>query len=730
MQTEQNDQGAVLVPSPLNKSVLAIFTQAQHKLREQLMLGCPLPEVLEMLIRAVQTSNKDMKCSILLVDEQTQTLYTGSAPDLPEGYVQAIHGLKIGPKAGSCGSAAFMQGRVVIEDIATSENWKNFSFALDYGLRSCWAEPIFSSDKQKVLGTFAMYYSTVRKPLEEEKGLLELTAGLAGTAIEWKQLLNERTALEDNLRKANGDLLALNKDLDGRVKERTAELNYQNRITKTITDNATAALFMMDENGICTFMNPAAEAMTGFTMAEVREKPLHDLIHHTHPDGTHYPMAECPIDRALPQDNSVRAHEDIFIRKDGTFFPVSCAASPIKENGIPVGTVVEVRDITREKQAQQEIMESAERFRLVLEAMPQLSWTANAAGELDYINQRWLNHYSDQDPNIYGLGETWLKAVHPDDLEKVTAVWTEAVTTGNNYETVFRIKQIDGVHRWHIVRALPLRDQSGNVMKWFGTSTDIHEQRMAMEDLAQAQTQLEKANAELSQKNQELTRTNADLDNFIYTASHDLRAPVTNLEGLLQALAEEMGDPEENIKPLLGMMDKAIVRFKKTIEDLTDISKTQRSSEDVSEDIGLQDLLEEVNESIVELIKRERATVTSDFKAVPALKFSRKNLRSIVYNLVSNAIKYRSPERDAVVKVSTTQQDNFVRLRVQDNGLGVDMKQTDQLFGMFKRLHDHVEGSGIGLYIVKRIVENANGYIDVSSKLGEGTTIDVYLPQQ
>lgn len=710
------------------KGVLAVFNEAQNKVREQLMQGLPLEQMLESLIRTIQCAHPGMKGSVLLLNEKKGTLHVSSAPSLPKAYSELINGVRVGNNVGSCGSAAFLQQRVVVSDILEDERWCEFRFAADYGLRACWSEPILSSCRTKVLGTLAMYYEQVRQPSAQEVELLELAAGLAGTAIEWKQLLNERTTLENSLRQANGELVLLNKELDKRVQQRTIELEYQSRITKTITDNATAAMFMMDENGYCTFMNPAAVAMIGFTMDEVKGKPLHDLIHHTHPDGTHYPMAECPIDRALPQDNSVRAHEDVFIRKDGTFFPVTCAASPIKENGVPVGTVIEVRDTTQEKLAQQEIVASAERFRMLLEAMPQIAWTAKPNGDLDYLNERWWTEYSDQKER-FGLGASWIAAVHPDDVEQTTKAWANSYNNGLDYETQFRMKRLNYGYRWHLVRALPLRNKAGEVVKWFGTSTDIHEQRLALEHLAQAEAQLKEANTELSRKNQELTRTNADLDNFIYTASHDLRAPIINLEGLLQALEEELGVPAENIKPLLGMMDKAIMRFKKTIEDLTDISKVQRSiEEEVAEKINLHELLEEVKESVSELIRKEGATVSKDFSEADHIYFSHKNLRSVLYNLVSNAIKYRSPEREPVVQVSTARVGEQIRLRVQDNGLGVDMNYTEQLFTMFKRLHDHVEGSGVGLYIVKRIIENANGHIQVSSQVGKGTTIDVYLP--
>lgn len=143
-------------------------------------------------------------------------------------------------------------------------------------------------------------------------------------------------------------------------KETLEALQLETKLKNTITDNATATLFMMNAAGYCTFMNPAGEQMFGFSQEEIRSKPLHYLVHHHRPDGSFYPMQECPIDRALPENFDVRAHEDLFFRKDGSSLRVSCAASPIFENGIPVSTVIEVRDISREKEAQESLQRSAE----------------------------------------------------------------------------------------------------------------------------------------------------------------------------------------------------------------------------------------------------------------------------------------------------------------------------------------------------------------------------------
>ncbi|WP_048920723.1 PAS domain S-box protein [Rufibacter radiotolerans] len=265
-------------------------------------------------------------------------------------------------------------------------------------------------------------------------------------------------------------------------------LEKQLKITNTITDNATVAMFMMNDKGYCTFMNPAAEKMTGFTFAEVQDKPLHDIIHHHHPDGTPYPMEDCPIDRALPTNNSVRAHLDVFIRKDGAFFPVSCAASPIFENGVPVATVIEVKDLTEEKAAEKALRESEEKFRFMAESMPQMFWTTRPDGYCDYYNQRWVDFTGIPLDRLYGYG--WLQAVHPADAQNASYAWSRAVETKAAYQVEYRVRRHDGVYRWHLTKGMPRLDERGQVVMWVGSTTDYHEQKSMVEELVATNEEL------------------------------------------------------------------------------------------------------------------------------------------------------------------------------------------------------------------------------------------------
>jgi signal transduction histidine kinase len=237
--------------------------------------------------------------------------------------------------------------------------------------------------------------------------------------------------------------------------------------------------------------------------------------------------------------------------------------------------------------------------------------------------------------------------------------------------------------------------------------------------------------AELATANQQLQRTNTDLDTFVYTASHDLKAPIANLEGLFTALRQQL-PPAANEAPLvprlLGMMDGAVARFRETLAHLTDVSKLQQADGPLAEAVDLPALVRAVRLDLATELAATGATLTVDVDDCPTVQFSPKNLRSILYNLLSNAVKYHAPDRPPVVTLRSYRTAGTVGLAVQDNGLGLDAAQQGKLFGMFRRLHTHVEGSGVGLYMVKRIVENAGGTIAVESQPGVGSTFTVSLP--
>jgi PAS domain S-box-containing protein len=171
-------------------------------------------------------------------------------------------------------------------------------------------------------------------------------------------------------------------------KETEEKLESQNVLIQTLTNNTLQALFMMNERQVCTYMNPAAEQMTGYRVEEVQEKPLHYYVHHTHPDGRHFPIEDCPIDRALPTRMQSQG-EEVFIRKNGEFFPVAFVASPIIENGKPVGTVIEAWETTEEKRLQEELRNKEKQAMALLEEK-----VRERTAELEKINYELLQFTS------------------------------------------------------------------------------------------------------------------------------------------------------------------------------------------------------------------------------------------------------------------------------------------------------------------------------------------------
>ncbi|WP_400191612.1 PAS domain-containing protein [Hymenobacter sp. B81] len=236
---------------------------------------------------------------------------------------------------------------------------------------------------------------------------------------------------------------------------------------------------------------------------------------------------------------------------------------------------------------------------------------------------------------------------------------------------------------------------------------------------------------ELSAANEQLVRTNVDLDNFIYTASHDLKAPISNIEGLLYLLQDELpgGEQSPYVAPTLTRMLDSVERFKRTIDHLTEVSKLQKEHDAPATAIDLASVVENVRQDLLPLIRATGARLEIDVAARPPVQFSEKNLRSVVYNLLSNALKYHSPDRAPRVALRAHVEPGYTVLEVRDNGLGIEAAYQPRLFSMFQRFHTHVEGSGIGLYMVKRMVDNVGGRIEVHSQPGAGTTFFVHLPQ-
>jgi two-component system, chemotaxis family, CheB/CheR fusion protein len=364
-----------------------------------------------------------------------------------------------------------------------------------------------------------------------------------------------------------------------------------------------------------------------------------------------------------------------------------------------------------------ELTASEERFRLVSMATNDVVW------DWDLVkNEIW---WSDTLEGMLGYPASqlakglngWFHQVYPEDQERIRKGIHQAINQGQDqWSDEYRMVKADGTLAFVFNRAYILHNEYNIPYRVLGSFVDL--------------TALKQAQAKLEDTNAHLLRVVQDLDTFVYTASHDLKSPVANVEGLVLLLEQELNEqdrlPAGHIQPIFEMIKDSLNGFKAVIEDLTDVARIQKDIPEEAEPVDLAEVLEQVKGNIPDLVAGEPVSFAIDFQ-VRTIHFSRRNLYSILYNLVSNAVKYRSPDRPPHIVLSTAWLNNQVVLTVTDNGLGLSPEYLPKLFTLFKRFHSHVEGTGMGLYIVKRMMDNAGGKIEVQSQEGRGTTFRLYF---
>jgi signal transduction histidine kinase len=256
----------------------------------------------------------------------------------------------------------------------------------------------------------------------------------------------------------------------------------------------------------------------------------------------------------------------------------------------------------------------------------------------------------------------------------------------------------------------------------------IHQQQnlLALENIQLSRDLVEKNN-QLSETNEELVRHNNELLQFSYTVSHNLRGPVASLGGLMN-LFNQQSLTEEN-KELIDHLNRSLQSLETTIRDLSHIIDIRNNLSRIRQKIILDEELDQVKVLLEKEIFDHQVAIEYNFSEAAEIYAVKHMVDSILYNLISNAIKYRSPDRKPHIRITSTKADGQIILSVEDNGLGLDVgKYKEKLFGLYKRFHTHTDGRGLGLFLVKLQTQSMGGTIDVSSKLGAGSTFTITLP--
>ena len=268
----------------------------------------------------------------------------------------------------------------------------------------------------------------------------------------------------------------------------------------------------------------------------------------------------------------------------------------------------------------------------------------------------------------------------------------------------------------------PLRDTQGRIDRVAAVAIDVTAQVTARKQLAQI-------NTELTATNRQLNLLNTHLDSFVYAASHDLKLPVLNLAGLFDELRRSVTftDAAEEAL-LLPLITQALHQLSTSLDDLAALGNAQQVANTTAEPVLLDDLVEEILHTLEPQVRAANARITTDFAVRLTLTYPRASLHTIVLNLLSNALKYADPNRPARIHCSLWLSGNEPVLWVKDNGIGFDAAgHSPELFQLFRRFHTHVEGTGVGLYLVNRLLLANGGHLEVDSQVGAGATFRAYL---
>ena len=373
----------------------------------------------------------------------------------------------------------------------------------------------------------------------------------------------------------------------------------------------------------------------------------------------------------------------------------------------PVAIAGIARDLRKELNAKravdkktEELQQAIKEMEFLANAVPAVVWTSHPDGMLDYINDRW---YERSDVSITeSLGHGWVKMMHPNDVKGVTQRWKLSVDTGTPYQTEFRMIDKHGNYRWWLVRALALKDANDKIIKWYGTNTDITDQK-------------------------ELERQK---DNFLAVASHELKTPVTSIKAyaqVLEMMLNRAGDTKSAV--LMSKMDGQINRLTSLIGDLLDVTKINSGR------LEFDNIPFDFNQMMLEIIEDMQLTsgrhqIKHQLSFKRMVTGDRDRIAQVVINLITNAIKY-SPNADRII-IYTEDHDAEVQLCVQDFGIGLTRDKMDRVFEQFYRVSGTKEhtfpGLGLGLYISSEIIKQLGGKIWVNSVIEKGSTFCFSIP--
>jgi two-component system, chemotaxis family, CheB/CheR fusion protein len=558
--------------------------------------------------------------------------------------------------------------------------------------------------------------------------------------------INEKKLAEQKIRnnynellKAKANLKQLNASLEQKVSERTRDLATSEERFRLIADTTSDVVWDWNLVNSQIWWSDSITKVFGYETVE-NISSTDFWLNNIHPDDKD--RVEKSKNNAINKSIAHWEEQYRFRKSDGSYAVIHDKGAVIKdETSMPyrmVGAMTDVTHVERTelklKQKNEELQSLFEEFKFVTDFMPQMVWATRPDGYHDFYNKGWYDFTGLDYESTKNEG--WSLILHPDDFERTWQIWKHSLETGEVYETEYRMRRYDGVYRWFLARALPMRDETGKIIKWFGTCTDIHDQKEMSDILEQ---KVEERTRELQRTNAELEVTNAELFQFASVASHDLKEPLRKIHMFSTLIKDRyLKNDDGGASDYMDRIISSSARMTKLINDL--LSYSRLSIKSLFEPTDLNSVVNEVVADLELSIHEKQAVV--QVEPLPVIDAVPGQIRQVFQNIISNALKFSSEANQPHILVkaevapghsldsSIASDDDYCCISIQDNGIGFDEQHAAKIFTIFQRLHgrEKYEGTGIGLAITKKIIERHNGFVYAKSKPGEGSAFNFILP--
>lgn len=531
--------------------------------------------------------------------------------------------------------------------------------------------------------------------------------------IRWLQALGRLVVNEQG---APIRLSGINLDITDRKLAEDA-LRQSEAFTRRILESSSDCIKLFNLNGQLLYMNPG-----GLCMMEID-----DFRPYINVDWASFWQEEM---RETVEAAIATAKTGELIRFQG-FCPTAkgtpkwwdVVVSPIlSTEGQVIQLLATSRDITERMHSEAALRQSEERFRTLADNMSQFAWMAHANGDIFWYNQRWFNYTGKTLEEMQGWG--WQTVHHPDHVDRVVQHIRHCFETGQLWEDTFPLRGQDGQYRWFLSRAIPIRNEQGDINCWFGTNTDITERKQSeMErDRLLEQEQAARASAE---------RANRIKDEFLAVLSHELRSPLNPILGWTKLMQSRKFDPTKTSEALATIERNAKLQTQ-LIDDLLDVAKILRGKLSMNATpVDLAFVIEQAIDTVRTAAVAKEITLHAELPQIGRVSGDAARLQQIVWNLLSNAIKF-TPTREQV-NIWLERVGNQAQIIVSDTGKGINPDFLPHIFESFRQEDASTTrkygGLGLGLAIVRHLVEAHGGTIWADSQgEGQGSTFMVQLP--